>query len=59
VEGVKLLFSCYAWLEDTNAFVQATCLELAYERGVAVRTKGMAVTEAVASQAVAHDDCHV
>jgi hypothetical protein len=58
VEGVKLLFSCNAWVEDVNAFIQATRLELAYERSVAVRTKGMAVTEAVASQAVADDDCH-
>jgi hypothetical protein len=59
MEGVQLLFSCNAWLEDANAFIEATRLELAYERSVAVRTKGMAVTEAVASQAVAHDDCHV
>jgi hypothetical protein len=58
VEGVKLLFRCNAWLEDLNAFIQATRLELTYERSVTVRTKGMAVTEAVASQAVAHHDCH-
>ena len=54
MEGAQLLFSCNTWLEDVNAFIQATRLELAYERSMAVRTKGMAVTEAVA-RAVANE----
>ena len=58
VEGAQLLFGCNAWLEHAHAPIQAARLELAYECRVAVRTEGMAVAEAVASQALAHDHRH-
>jgi hypothetical protein len=58
VKSAQLVFRGNARLENADALVQSTRFELAYECRMAVGTEGMAVTEAVASKAVANDHCH-
>jgi len=58
VKSAQLFFRGNARLENADALIQSTRFELAYECRMAVGTEGMAVTEAVASKAVANDHCH-
>ena len=55
VKGAQFIFGGHAWLEHVHAPIQAARLKLADKSGMPIGTEGVAVTETVASQALAHD----
>jgi sulfate-transporting ATPase len=59
VERQQLVVGSNSGLENLTAPIEASKLELPYEGGETVRTKWVAVTEAVASQSLTDDDAWV